>query len=830
MSLNMCMTLLAAVLSLNGTWSLQQGNRAGIPCEIPGDNYSALYAAGQMPDPYVGTNEWKVQDYVNEDAVFSRTFDCPVRMFKAKNVRLTFESIDPLAVIRLNGRDFAADNQFRRWDFDVTELLKEKGNRLTVRVKSPMRESVRLHAEENREKDLGSFGITTMKYINFLRKAQCQAGWDWGISLPASGILGDVKLRTAETVWLDYSWVEQKHAKDRVDVTVVAELTPTTTAKAGDETSVVLMFGGESKTVKGIVPRDCGKFRVKAAFAVLKPKLWWPNGFGGQHLYPFSATCENAVIRKRAGLRTIQVVRAKDDKGGESFTFRVNGVDIFAKGWNWIPSEAFPGRRTAGRARSQLRDAAFAHANMLRVWGGGVYEPDEFYADCDELGIMVWQDMMFACGYYPVDRYPFRDNIKAEVTHQINRLRSHPSIALWCGDNETYSCSWQTLSWYALCDRLTTAITEAVERTEDERFFWPSSPCSGDRLWGDVSFDSDKGDNHFWGVVLPGDRSAEGYFGLKSRFVSEYGWGSLPRADYMSKFVSCFGLESAEMQNHCKKPGALEKAMEAIRGYVGEPRSDTDFSYLSQAVQAHVLRKVQNHFHAQRPFCMGVLDWQLNDWWPVFGWSSIDHGLNWKASMYAAVRFNAPLVAGLNGADSETGGVRTVIWDLPQAAKGELVVTRRKIADGSVVSVGRHPLEFAGAGVVTFGPAEPEDKTCFLELEAKLETADGLRYAAEEFELLSRLKVTPLPEVTVDLSEVVRHESGEISFIFSVNAPVFGALPRVEGDFGGRFDRGYVTLLPGKHIFKYRPGSDLAEAAARKRFRLDHLAAARKAD
>lgn len=822
----MMLTMLAAVVALNGTWTLEQGDRGGIPAEIPGDNYSALYAAKVIPDPYLGTNEWKVQSFVNEDAVFTRRFDCVADVCAARNVRLEFDSVDPVAVITLNGRTFTADNQFRRWTYDVTGALKAKGNVLSVRIKSPMREAQRLQKEENRDPELGSFGCGTMKYINFLRRAQCQAGWDWGISLPASGILGDVRLRTAETAYLDHAWVEQKHTDGKVLVSVVAELMPTESAKAGDSVAVDLMFDGEKRTVTVPVPRSCGAFRATARFVVTEPKLWWPNGFGAQPLYAFSAACEGNEIARKTGLRDLKVVREKDAIG-ESFKFHVNGVDVFAKGWNWIPSEAFPSRRTPERARRQLEDAALAHANIIRVWGGGVYEPDSFYDVCDELGLMVWQDMMFACGYYPVDRYPFRDNVKAEVTYQISRLRSHPSVALWCGDNEAYWCSWQTRTWFALCDRLTTTTTEAAARTGDDRLFWPSSPCAGDRQWEDYHTDK-RGDNHYWGVDVPHDRKAEGYFELSSRFLTEYGWGSFPRADYFAKFVSTLDTKSPEVLNHCKKNGAIEAAETAVRGYVGEPKDAASLFYLTQAVQAHVLRKVQNHFHATRPNNMGVVDWQLNDWWPVFGWSKIDHGLNWKAAMYASLRYNAPLVVCLNGPDSETNGVRTVIWDLPLAAKGELVVTRRKIADGSVVATERQALDFADAGVLTFGKGERVDPTTFLELRAEIAAADGRKFVAEETEFVSLLLTTQLPDPQVELTNVTPATDGSFAFEVTVKAPAFGALPSVLDDFGGRFDRGYVTLLPGKHVFTYRPGGKLDEATARRNFRLDHLQGARK--
>lgn len=813
---------LAAEQNLGGEWTLEIGGGRPIAAEVPGDNYSALLKAALIPDPFVETNEWLVQKYAHETSVFKRRFRLDESMKGAKNIRLDFESVDDPAEIFLNGRRFYANNQFRRWSFEVTDVLKDD-NVLEVRFPSPLKESLKRKAAHNGDEELASFGRNTMKYINFLRRAQCQAGWDWGVSLPSSGILGGVSLRSAQTVYLDYAWHDQKIENGKGIVTLSAEVTPALSAKAGDEVSVAFDFNGSVKSVKAKVPRSCEPFTVEAEFTVDNPRLWWPNGFGEQNLYRYGVTCEGRTLKRNLGFRTVKVVREKDSKGGESFFFRVNGVDVFAKGWNWIPSEAFPSRRTAERAAFQLREAAKTSANMIRVWGGGVYESEEFYDTCDKLGLLVWQDMMFACGYYPVDDYKFRDNIRAEVAHQIKRLRWHPSIAMWCGDNESYWCSYITRTWYALCDRLTTTISDTVIRTNPERFFWPSSPCSGDRRW-EENFDLNKGDSHCWGVGSKSNRPVEAYLALKMRFMSEYGWSSYPQADYMKRFVSSLDPKTPGMKNHVKKQGEENRSFGAVKEYFGEPKDDAAALYLTQVFQAYFLRKTQNRYHAQMPYCMGVLNWQLNDWWPVYSDSAIDHGLNLKATMYAARRFNKPLIAFLDSdKNSEFDSVATVVWDLPKAITGRLVVTRRKIVDGAEVERTVYPFSFDGAGVKTFGKKEKEDQNTFLVLSVEAQDALGVVYRNSETETVSKIVKTPLPSPGIAIESVKAVENGDFEVIVSAKAPSFATMLIVEDDAGGTFDDNFVTLLKGSRTFRYTPGAKMTVAQFRSKLYVRNL-------
>lgn len=809
--------------SLSGVWELKQGDAKAIEAVIPGDNYSAMMKAGLLPDPFFGTNEWLVQSLGNETAVFTRKFKLDDGLKKAKNIRLEFDSVDDPAEIFLNGKRFYADNQFRKWQFDVKDILKDE-NVLEVRFPSPIKESLKRKEAYKGHQKAYTHGRSLMGDVAYLRRTQCQGGWDWGVSIPSSGMLGDVRLRAQDTAYLDYAWHSQKIVDGKGLVTLVAEVTPTLSAKAGDEVVVDFTFEGETKSVKAKVPRSCQIFTVKADYTVESPRLWWPNGYGEQNLYKYSVSCEGKTLCRNLGFRTVEVVREKDEKGGESFLFRVNGVDVFIKGWNWIVSEAYPTKRTHERAKFHLNEVAKACGNMIRVWGGGVYEPDEFYDECDKLGLLVWQDMMFACAYYPVDDYKFRDNVHAEVVHQIKRLKSHPSIAIWCGDNESYWCSYQTRSWYALCDRLTTTISDAVIRTDPERFFWPSSPCSGDRRW-EENFDKNKGDTHIWGVAGQTDRPIEAYLNINVRFMSEYGWRSYPQVDYMKKFVSSLSLDDPGMMNHVKKPGEVEKAVKAIKAYFGEPKDDVSILYLTQVLQERLIRKAQNRYHAQMPFCMGVLYWQINDWWPVYSDSSIDHAMNLKAAMYSARRYNKPLITFLDSkTNSEFDGVSTVVWDLPRKITGKLTVSRRKIADGQEVEKKEYPFTFEGAGVKTFGEAEKEDKECFLVLSVEAEDSDGRVWKNEETETISRIATITLPSPDIKIERVEELPNGELELELSAAKPSFATMLYVTEDGGGTFDDNFVTLLKGRRIFRYKPKSKMTADEFRSRLVICNLA------
>ncbi len=821
-----------AILSLNGIWALSS-REAGIKCPatVPGDNYTALEAVGLLPDPYYRLNEAECQWPVDKDWIFSRKFDVPCELLARPAVILEFTSVDTVADIVLNGHRVAhVENEFRRWRLEVKPYLKARGNRLEVRIRSiagAIADSERKYPHDGVE----SFGCNTLHQIERLRKCQCSSGWDWGISLPVSGIYGDTLLFGADTATLEYAWDEQRHSRDAVRVTLSAELRPVDAAAAGDAVDVAFAFNGETKTVHAVVPRDCAPFTAQADFTVRNPELWWPNGFGAQPLYPFRVTAGGQTIERKIGLRTIEVVREKDDEG-ESFGFRVNGVDVFAKGVNWIPCEAHPSRRTDDRYAHLLQSVVDANMNMVRVWGGGLYEHDFFYDECDRLGILVWQDMMFACGMYP-DWREFQDNVRAEIRHQVKRLRSHPSIALWCGDNELFWCSYLTRSAYALCDRLNCVEKDAIAESDPSRTFWPSSPCSGDRAY-ENNKDLNVGDAHLWG--LPGgDHCVDSYLGSRARFISEFGFGSLPSLESIATFAEPgdLNLTSPVMENHTKKQGAYASFLSMISHYFRMPETFARTVWLSQVKQAYALQTVTENWHAQMPYTRGSMYWQLNQWWPVSDWSSIEHNGSWKPSHYAMRRVCKPLSASLSPAGQGKGRFFRVVWDLPLKLAATMRVSVRALDDGREVASFGAAVKFSGAGVKTLRlPDFTSDarargglaaNACFAYAEVCGTDGLGRTHTFADAVFADLFRNCDIPDPGLAVSEVRKLQDGSFDIGVSAKAPSFFTWLHVADDPLGRFDDNLVALLPGKRFFRYRPGVNLTTAALRRRLTLTHL-------
>ena len=819
-------------ISLSGSWTLSsRADRIECPAAVPGDNYTALEKAGVLPDPYYRLNEADCQWPADRDWVFARTFDVPRELLAKPSVILNFDSVDTVADIVLNGHVVAhVDNEFRRWRLEVKPFLQEKGNSLEVRIRSvagAIADSEKAHPHIKAQ----SFGCNTLHQIERLRKCQCSSGWDWGISLPVSGIYGETSLFGADTATLDYAWDEPRHSRGTVRVALTAELRPVAAARAGDAVDVVFAFNGETKTVRAAVPRDCGPFRATAAFTVRDPALWWPNGFGPQPLYPFTVTVDGQTIEKKIGLRTLELVRDKDG-AGETFGFRVNGADVFAKGVNWIPCEAHPARRTEARYAHLLQSVADANMNMVRVWGGGLYEPDFFYEECDRLGILVWQDMMFACGLYP-DWREFQDNVRAEVRHQVLRLRSHPSIALWCGDNENLSCSWVTRSEYALVDRLNCVEKDAVAEADPTRAYWPSSPCSGDRVY-DNNFNRDIGDTHLWGVPH-GDRRLDGYLASRARFVSEYGFGSFPSAGSTATFAEPgdLNVSSPVMDAHVKKEGATAGFLAMMSNYFRMPDDFASTVWLSEVKQAYALQTVTENWHAQMPYTRGTLYWQLNQWWPVSDWSTIEHHGRWKPAHYAIRRVFAPLTASLSPAGQGTRRAFRVVWDLPAKLTASVRVSVRALSDGREVATSQTSVTFARAGVKTLRlPDFTSDakargglaaNACFAIVEVSGIDAANRAYTFTDAVFAEPFKNCDLPDPGIKVESVKARRDGGFEIEVSAKAPSFFTWLEVADDPLGRFDDNLVTLLPGNCVFHYRPGAQISAAELRSRLSLSHL-------
>ena len=616
---------LLAALAVNenplaGTWRLQDdgGRGVDIACEIPGDNATALLAAGKIPDPFWRTNEVDVQWIGECGWTFSRTFDATAEVRGMKRQFLSFDSIDTIGRVELNGETLGCvSNEFRRWTFDVTGRLREKGNELAVSLVAIRPTCSNEWARLTGDIDVRSWGWSVCREVSSVRKCQCTFGWDWGLSLPVSGIYGDVRLFGTDGARLDYAWCTAVlNADGSADVTLKYEAD-------GEAKKAVFEFDGQ---VGG------------PTFHVAKPRLWWPNGMGEQALYPWRVTVDGQTISGRAGIRRLELVREKDAEG-ESFGFRVNGKDVLARGADWIPSDAFPSRRTPAKVRSLLASAAAANMNMVRVWGGGIYESEAFYAACDELGLLIWQDAMFACARHP-DSEEFRANVREEIRHQVRRLRGRPALALWCGDNECIAGIQKPGPWRDAYIKLNRVIEEEVKTADPTVAWWTSSPCEGP---GDYRYNESRGvtgDVHYWGV-WHGGKTFAGYYDIKPRFCSEFGFQSFSSPEMVRQFACAgdFDIFSPVMRRHQKNRSGNEKIFKMMGNYFPSPKDFESALYLSQVQQALAIETGVAYWRTLGSHCRGMIFWQLNDWWPVASWSSIEYDGRWKPLQYAARRF-----------------------------------------------------------------------------------------------------------------------------------------------------------------------------------------------
>lgn len=616
--------------SLNGEWIMEQQNGERTKGQIPGSVYSFLLDAGKMENPHVGENELSALALMEEDYSFETTFDTGEEILAQEHQAIVFDGIDTLAEVSLNGTVLGrADNFFRRWEWDVTGLLQESGNVLRVDLDSPLRYIREKDAEQH-------FGGSrhAMKGFPQIRKPHCMFGWDWGPRLPDAGIWKDVTLIGFGKARLEDVSIEQDHS-DGVSVTVTAK------ASGGELEISLTTPEGEVFSLENGTP-----YKVK------NPQLWWPNGLGDQPLYTVTVQLkENGELleesKKRIGLRTLTIHREKDE-WGESFAHEVNGIRFFGMGANYIPEDNVVSRITPERTRRLLEDSKACHFNVIRVWGGGWYPNDFFYDLCDELGLVVWQDMMYACANYNLTD-EFEESITAETVENVRRIRHHACLGLWCGNNEMewlandkkYDGNDVTKAYYI---RMFEQIIPKILKKEDPHtYYWPSSPSSGG------SFDEPnspyRGDVHNWEVWHSGVPFSE-YRKYCFRYLSEFGFQSFPCLQTVAGFAEKkdWNVFSRVMERHQRNEGANGKILQYLSMTYLYPSTFENLLYASQLLQADAIRYGVEHFRRNRGQCMGAIYWQLNDIWPVASWASLDYHGRWKALHYVARRFFAPIM------------------------------------------------------------------------------------------------------------------------------------------------------------------------------------------
>lgn len=635
-------------LSLNGAWRMRAADEARWhEAAVPGSVYADLLRDGSMEDPFYGEREQAAFRLMEKDYEYVRGFHLTREQLAFPRALLRCRGLDTLAHVYLNGSLIGeADNMHICWEFDARAALREGENEIRVLFDSPIRYV--LAAEEKRP-GWGTSDATPG--FAHLRKAHCMFGWDWGPRLPDAGIWRGIELVFFEGPRLESVHVIQEHHDGSVGLRFEPELS----GCEGRETICEVTLTGPD----GEALSDGGS----GCLTVEKPRLWWPAGFGDQPLYTVTAVLsekgrELDRWERRIGLRTL-TVEQRDDQWGRSFCHVVNGVSVFAMGGDYIPEDNILSRVTPERTRRLLEDARLAHFNCVRVWGGGYYPDDFFFDICDELGLLVWQDFMYACACY--DLSPgFEKSITEEARQNVRRLRHHASLALMCGNNEMEMFQQQALSahlqggaspfqpWemHHLSDyiRMYEHILPGVMRElAPEVFYWPSSPSSGGAL--DAPNDPSRGDVHYWDV-WHGEKPFSEYRKFLFRYVSEFGFQSFPCPATVESFSGPGdrNIFSRVMERHQRNKAANGKILSYLSQTYLYPSGFDKLLYASQLLQADAIRCGVEHWRRHRGRCMGAVIWQLNDCWPVASWSSIDYFGRWKALHYAAKRFFAPVL------------------------------------------------------------------------------------------------------------------------------------------------------------------------------------------
>lgn len=638
--------------SLNGIWNLQIEGRdkdllpvEGIKAQIPGSVYGALLEEKLIPDPYYRDNELKVLPLMDNDFIYTTTFQVTEEMLACDSLLLRFDGIDTLADIYVNDRMAGcAYNMHRIWEYDLLDVGVHQGeNTLKVHLHSPVR-----YIREENEKVYTGGVHEAMEGFPHLRKEHCSFGWDWGPRLPDAGMFREVSVLGITNSRFDSVYITQQHEENKVtlDFDIALELF----GETDDEQKVKITVTDPEGKVYGTEDKEgCEEQDYK--IVIENPALWWPKGYGEQPLYKVKAELfdENGklldVWERRIGLRTI-TMNVEEDEWGNCFAHEVNGVKIFAMGADYIPEDNLLGRVTKERTRRLLEDAAWANHNCIRVWGGGYYPDDFFFDICDELGLIVWMDFMFACASYELDD-AFEANITGEVIDNVRRIRHHACLGLWCGNNEmetqTLDKTWkpsekQKYDYIKIFEYI---IPKILKEEDPVTFYFPSSPSSGGNY--DNPWDENRGDTHYWDV-WHGNKPITEYRKFYFRYLSEFGFQSFPCLKTVETFTEPAdrNIFSRVMEMHQRNVAANGKIMNYMSATYLYPKDFEHLLYASQLLQADAIRYGVEHFRRYRGRCMGTVVWQLNDIWPVASWASIDYYGRYKALHYAEKRMFAP--------------------------------------------------------------------------------------------------------------------------------------------------------------------------------------------
>ncbi len=645
------------MINLNGKWEMRSEKEAGwLKAAVPGTMYRDLLDNNKMEDPFKGENEFEARELSAMDYYYRRTFEVTEQSLKNDKNVLVCEGIDTLADITVNGVMAGhCENMHRIYRFDVTALLQPGENRIEIHFHGPLTYARRMDAQKP------IWGVdTTVAGYQYIRKAHCMFGWDWGPQLPDLGIWRDIYIEEVQGGRIDSVYVRQKNKEN---VSLLTLQVQNEIVKAQENLALeCCLFDPEGELVFSEAQpwEEHNSFQIE----IKNPSYWWPNGYGEQPLYraelrlctsgqgnPCSDNAFQAAVSQKTlhiGIRDLTVIRRKD-RFGEAFTFSINGKEIFARGANYIPEDSIFGRRSKERTEQLLEDCVRSGFNCIRVWGGGCYPDDWFFDACDRLGLIVWEDFMFACAVYDLTD-DFAENLRGEFVDNIRRLRNHPSLGLWCGNNEMESAwvGWGLpeneklrQDYLILYERM---IPSVLAKEDPDRFYWPSSPSSGGGF--EDPSGEDRGDAHYWDVwhgKKPFEDVEKKYF----RFFSEYGFVSLPSRQTLEAVIDKdqLNIVSPQMEMHQKCALGNLTLMHYLLRYYRNPADFDTLIYATQSLQGDYLEMAVRHLRSNRERCAGSTYWQVNDTYPTMSWATIDYYGRWKGAQYIVKRSYGPLIA-----------------------------------------------------------------------------------------------------------------------------------------------------------------------------------------
>lgn len=646
-------------LSLHGKWNITSAdNQYNLTGDVPGSLFYALEQRGDFGEEglFYRENNTVCLDIANRDFSYTRNFSVPQKMLDSESIFLEADGLDALSEIVINGIKVAeTNNMHRTWNFEITNIVQAGENSIVITFKNSLEF---IAAERQRRTIFASDGggQTSVPGFNMIRKSHCSYGWDWGPKVPDVGIWKDIKITAYDSARLKTVHVVQDHSENEVTL----NLTPSVEYFSRKELSLAAEFISPD----GGVERASINVEGKSEITIKDPQLWWPNGLGDQPLYTINFELKEGeqVIDTHSltiGLRTL-TIEQKQDEWGETFNYLCNGVSVFARGANYIPEDTYLNRNEPYSTERLIQDCVAANYNSMRVWGGGIYPNDLFFELCDKYGLIVWQDMMFACAIYDVRNDDFLENIQQELRDNLTRIRHHACIGLICGNNEM---EWGFEEWgfsptkeqrAEYLKQYQFVFPQIAEEICPELFYWPASPSSGGNFESPNS--PDRGDCHYWDV-WHGNKDFSEFKNHYFRFMSEFGFESFPSMKTIESFTEQGdrNIFSAVMEEHQKCIGGNGKILTYISKYFKYPKDLNSLVYVSQLSQAEAITTGIQHWRRNRGRCMGSIYWQVNDNWPVASWSSIDYYGRWKALHYAAKRTYDNVLVSVDGDEKSVG-------------------------------------------------------------------------------------------------------------------------------------------------------------------------------